>query len=99
MFLLSLSFSSTAIAIPPSVADYTPNFCTLTFQANSGPGASMPCPLAVVDDDEVENTETVEASASIQSGMATFAPGQDSATVNIIDNDREWTLHPDLWAL
>ncbi len=70
-------------------SDFTPNTCTLVFPAGSGPGTAMDCTFAINDDNEVESTiETINLVASEDSGgVASFAPGRSTATINIVDND------------
>ena len=67
--------------------DFSPNTCTLVFPAGSGPGTTMDCTFAINDDNLVEDSEDIDVLATITSGMASFALGQDIGTINIIDND------------
>jgi len=50
----------------------------------------MNAPITILNDDTVENTETVVLMGSTSPGVkASFAPGQDRVTVSIYDNDGE----------
>ena len=73
------------------MADYTPTPCPLTFPIGSDASTTMSCSFAIADDAEVENTENFIVTAVMAPGMqASFPPGQNTATVNIIDNDGEF---------
>ena len=47
----------------------------------------MDCTFAINDDDLVEGTENIYILATITTGVASFASGQNMAAINIVDND------------
>ena len=76
----------------PEIQDYTlpSNVLTVGFAAGITNGAVMNAPITILNDDTVENTETVVLMGSTSPGVkASFAPGQDRVTVSIYDNDGE----------
>ena len=62
----------------------------LVFPAGSGPGATQQGALDPTDDIRVEGSENVPLDASIVIGSGSFPPGGDTATVVILDDDREY---------
>ncbi len=47
----------------------------------------MDCNFVIIDDDKAEDNEEINLMASVTSGMASFAPGQNMAKIRIIDDD------------
>ena len=67
--------------------DYIPEATQLVFPAGSGPLATEGDSLSPINDNRVENSETVPLSATVVSGGGSFTPDGDSATVAIQDDD------------
>lgn len=65
---------------------FTP-VCTLSFPISSGPGTTRNFTFPINDDNLVEGTERIGVLATTVSEIASFAPGQDIAIINILDND------------
>ena len=88
---LTVSFTLTGTAT--RTADYTvdapPLGTTVTFPAGA---ATVGVPLTVVDDTELESTETAILTVGTGSGYTVGSPG--SATVNIADDDTPVTTTP-----
>ena len=85
------------LLIPPAGEDYTnfpglqPDVLTVVFPAGTRNGAVMNVALTVLNDDDVEGTETVVLMGSILPGVKTsFAPGQDRVIIPIWDNDGKY---------
>ena len=78
--------------LPPAGMDYTPSGVqTVLFPAGTGNGAVKNASLTILNDSIVEGSETVVLMGSLTPGVKTsFAPGQDSATVPIWDNDGKY---------
>lgn len=63
----------------------------VTFAAGTENGAVMNARLTVINDDDVEGTETVVLMASVPPGVkAFFPPGEDRVTIPIWDNDGKY---------
>ena len=79
------------LPIPPASEDYTTGVLTVDFPAGTRNGAVMNAALTVLNDDDVEGTETVVLMGSIPPGVKTsFAPGQDRVIIPIWDNDGKY---------
>ena len=67
---------------------------TVTFDVGSADGNTISLDALVLDDRLVEGTESLTLIGSIISGPpgASFSPGQDRVTFNILDNDSKF--HP-----
>ena len=57
-----------------------------TFPSGSGPGTTLSDALDPIDDNRVEGNENAQLSASVTQGLGSFAPGGDTATVVIHDD-------------
>ena len=67
----------------------------LTFTSSSGPGDSMSVSITILDDNLEESTETILLEASILSDpqFSQFAPGGNTTTVNINDDEGMEVVH------
>jgi hypothetical protein len=72
-------------AIQPN--DYTMTSQTVTFLPGSSPPAQMCINVPIIDDNLVEPSELFSLSATSSVANVQFAPGADSASVVIADND------------
>ena len=60
----------------------------ITFVAQDGPNTIRPFNITIIDDDVVENSETINLQASVADpGPGGFTAGGDTAVVIIIDDD------------
>ena len=67
--------------------DYTSTQQTVTFPPGSSPPAQLCINVPIVDDNLVEADELFAVSASSSVSNVQFAPGADTASVIIEDND------------
>lgn len=86
---LPLKLPSKHAASPIFPFDFISTSDTVTFASGSRPLDSLPFFVPVIDDNLVENTETVSLVASVVGGVAVgrFTAG-DTAEIEITDNDR-----------
>ena len=63
----------------------------MTFVQGATTGNTQNVSIDIIDDSLVEETESFVISGSI-TAPASFVPGRDTTTVNILDNDGEWTM-------
>ena len=72
----------------PGGQDYSPlSGLLLIFPSGSGPNDSLSFNVAITDDSLVEFGEYFTVGATSMDSAVTFAPGRDTATVNILDDD------------
>lgn len=70
-----------------TASDFCPKSCMLVFPEESVQDLTKSCTFIILDDEEVEETESFYVSAVITSGEASILLSKSLATVNIIDND------------
>ena len=67
--------------------DYTTTTQTVNFPSGSSPTAQMCIDIPIIDDNIVESNELFSVSASSSMSNVQFAPGANTASVVIVDND------------
>ena len=67
--------------------DFTSTSVTLTFFAGSISGSTVSTTVSIENDDVVEGVEMFYALGSTTDPQAQFRPGEDHATVTILDDD------------
>ena len=65
----------------------------LTFPAGSGPFTKRTVKVIIVDDQLVEDNETILLAASVMSSSGAFIPGRDIANIILEDNDGNRYFH------
>ena len=70
-----------------------------TFPSGSGPGTTLSDALDPIDDNRVEGNENAQLSASVTQGQGSFAPGGNTATVVIQDDDGRLVSYQHVCAL
>ena len=60
----------------------------MTFDQGATTGSTQNTSIEIIDDSLVEGTESFVVSGSV-TAPASFVPGGDTTTVNILDNDGE----------
>ena len=69
--------------------DYSPlSGLLLTFPSGSGPNDALSFNVSITDDSLLEFNEFFTVRATSIDSAVTFAPGRDTSTVNILDDDR-----------
>ena len=63
----------------------------VTFNQGATTGNIQRVSIRIIDDSLVEGTERFVISGNVTT-PASFVPGGDTVTVNILDNDGEWTM-------
>jgi len=63
----------------------------VTFNQGATTGTTQSVSINIIDDSLVEGTESFVVSGSVKT-LASFVPGGDTVTVNILDNDGELEL-------
>ena len=72
----------------PGGQDYSPlSGLLLTFPSGSGPNDSLSFNVSITDDSLLEFDEFFTVCATSMDSAVTFAPGRDTSTVNILDDD------------
>ena len=61
----------------------------MTFVLGATTGNTQSVSIDIIDDALVEGTESFVVSGNV-TAPATFVPGRNTTTVNILDNDGEW---------
>ena len=70
----------------------------MTFDRGATTGNTQNVSIKIIDDSLVEETESFVVSGNV-TAPASFVPGRDTVTVNILDNDGECRVVVIVWEM
>lgn len=71
-----------ALILPPADVDYESTICNLTFPIGSGPGTIRSCFIPILDDELMEDDETISIEGSTDTTVLPF-------TTTVVITDQE----------